>query len=139
MTRLLGKWGHEVTLANNGREALEQVERDTFDLVLMDMQMPVMGGLEATRLIREQEAADPSLGRTPIHALTAAALPEERATALKSGIDGYLTKPLNRPELLALLDRIGKHPAGRAAAARPNGFGDSSRPTDRSQSCSKLL
>ncbi len=106
MIKLLGKWGHDVTLANNGREALDQVGRDAFDLILMDMQMPVMGGLEATRLIREREAADPSLGRTPIHALTAAALPEERAAALESGLDGYLTKPLNRSELLDLLDRI---------------------------------
>jgi signal transduction histidine kinase/CheY-like chemotaxis protein len=111
MTRLLGKWGHEVTLANNGREALEQVERDAFDLVLMDMQMPVMGGLEATRLIRERENADPTSARIPIHALTAAALPEERAAALASGVDGYLTKPLERAELLNLLERLGKIPA----------------------------
>ena len=106
MIRLLGKWGHEVTLANNGREALEHVERDTFDLILMDMQMPVMGGLEATRLIRERERADPTSERLPIHALTAAALPEERATALACGVDGYLTKPLERRELLALLERL---------------------------------
>ncbi|MFB1489684.1 MULTISPECIES: response regulator [unclassified Thiocapsa] len=106
MIRLLGKWGHEVTLANNGQEALEQVERDTFDLILMDMQMPVMGGLEATRLIREREAADPTATRTPIHALTAAALSEERAAALACGVDGYLTKPLDRVKLLDLLERL---------------------------------
>jgi signal transduction histidine kinase/CheY-like chemotaxis protein len=106
MIKLLGKWGHDLTLANNGREALEWFARDVFDLILMDMQMPVMGGLEATRLIREREAADPSLGRTPIHALTAAALPDERTAALESGIDGYLTKPLNRSELLDLLDGL---------------------------------
>jgi CheY-like chemotaxis protein len=137
MIRLLGKWGHEVTLANNGREALEHVESDTFDLILMDMQMPVMGGLEATRLIREHEGANPSLGRTPIHALTAAALPEERAAALESGIDGYLTKPLNRSELIDLLNGIEKHPTGHAT--RPDGSGDSSRPTDSRQSCAKSL
>ncbi|WP_296806410.1 response regulator [Thiocapsa sp.] len=106
MIRLLGKWGHDVTLASNGREALEQVENDTFDLILMDMQMPVMGGLEATRLIREREGADPTSARIPIHALTAAALPEERAAALASGVDGYLTKPLDRIELLDLLERL---------------------------------
>ncbi len=106
MIRLLGKWGHEVTLANNGREALEQVERDTFDLVLMDMQMPVMGGLEATRLIRERECADPTAARIPIYALTAAALSEERAAALACGVDGYLTKPIDRVQLLDLLERL---------------------------------
>lgn len=114
MLRLLGKWGHEVTLANNGREALEQVERDTFDLILMDMQMPVMGGLEATRLIRERQSADTTSARTPIHALTAAALPEERAAALASGVDGYLTKPLDRVELLDLLERLAMAPGKRA-------------------------
>ncbi|SDW77508.1 hybrid sensor histidine kinase/response regulator [Thiocapsa roseopersicina] len=110
MTKLLGKWGHDVTLANNGREALEQAERDAFDLILMDMQMPVMGGLEATRLIREREGADPTSPRIPIHALTAAALPEERAAALASGVDGYLTKPLDRIVLLDLLERLAMAP-----------------------------
>jgi CheY-like chemotaxis protein len=137
MKKLLGKWGHDVTLANNGHEALEWVARDAFDLILMDMQMPVMGGLEATRLIRARENADPMSAPIPIYALTAAALPEERAAALASGVDGYLTKPLNRSELLDLLDRIGQHPA--RPEAQPDGSGDSSRPTDSLQSCAKLL
>ena len=106
MLKMLGKWGHDVTLANNGREALDWVARDTFDLILMDMQMPVMGGLEATRLIRERENADPTSARIQIHALTAAALPDERAAALASGVDGYLTKPLDRVVLLDLLKRL---------------------------------
>jgi CheY-like chemotaxis protein len=78
------------------------------------MQMPVMGGLEATRLIRERENADPTSAPIPIYALTAAALPEERAAALASGVDGYLTKPLDRVELLDLLERLAMAPAGLA-------------------------
>ena len=106
MLMLLGKWGHDTTLAENGQEAVERCERATFDLILMDMQMPVLSGLDATRQIREREAGDLSLGRIPIYALTAAALQEERAAGLAAGLDGYLTKPLNKTELQDLLNRI---------------------------------
>ncbi len=106
MLTLLSKWGHEATLAQNGQEAVDWFARENFDLILMDMQMPVLGGLDATRQIRAREAADPSRPRTPIHALTAAALPEERESGMAAGVDGYLTKPLNKKELLDLLARI---------------------------------
>ncbi|WP_295401289.1 response regulator [uncultured Thiocystis sp.] len=103
MLMVLSKWGHEATLAQNGQEAVDWSERAPFDLILMDMQMPVMGGLEATRRIRDREATAPTPSRLPIYALTAAALPEERAAGLAAGLDGYLTKPLNKKELQDLL------------------------------------
>ena len=104
---LLEKWGHHGVLARNGQEAIDLHEKDNFDLVLMDMQMPVMGGLEATRLIRAREAANPDLARTPIYALTAAALAEEQEAGLEAGLDGYLTKPINKPQLQELFLQIG--------------------------------
>ena len=106
MLLLLGKWGHDTTLAHNGQEAVDWFGRASFDLILMDMQMPVMDGLDATQRIRQQEADNPARGRIPIYALTAAALPEERAAGLAAGVDGYLTKPLNKKELLELFNRI---------------------------------
>jgi CheY-like chemotaxis protein len=72
----------------------------------MDMQMPRMGGLEATRRIRARESANPALPRTPIYAITAAALPAEEAAGLEAGVDGYLTKPINKVQLQDLLARI---------------------------------
>lgn len=111
MLKLLAKWGHRVDLANNGQEALDWFDRGRYDLVLMDMQMPLMSGLEATRLIRVREADNRTLGRTPVHALTAAVLPNERAAGITSGVDGYLTKPLNRSELVKLLIQLGERRA----------------------------
>jgi signal transduction histidine kinase/CheY-like chemotaxis protein len=103
---LLGKLGHNVTLANNGQEAVDWYKRAVFDLVLMDMQMPVMGGLEAIGHIQEWDGGRSPELRTPIFALTAAALPEEREAGMRAGVEGYLTKPINKKELLDLLNRI---------------------------------
>jgi len=98
---LLGKWGHTVVLANNGIEALEQCNLQDFDLILMDMQMPEMGGLEATQLIRAREAL---LGKhTVIVAMTANAMAEDRQRCLDVGMDDYLSKPLNTDKLRAVL------------------------------------
>lgn len=103
---LLGKWGHDFTLAKDGEEAVTLSATHDYDLILMDIHMPVMGGLEATELIRARETSRPGARRLPIHALTAAALPEEREEALKRGVDGYLTKPINKKELMELLDSL---------------------------------
>ncbi|MBY0453593.1 MAG: response regulator [Burkholderiaceae bacterium] len=102
---LLGKWGHEVVIANHGQEALDLFDERAFNLILMDMQMPVMGGLEATRLIRQREAANPGLRKTMIYALTAAALADEQEAGLMAGLDGYLTKPINKKQLQEILNR----------------------------------
>lgn len=97
---MLGKLGCQVQVAAQGAEALEFLEREGFDLVLMDCNMPVMDGYEATRRIR-QSGRWPQL---PIVALTANAMPEERERCRAAGMNDYLAKPFRREELLALID-----------------------------------
>ncbi|MCG2575748.1 response regulator [Dechloromonas sp. XY25] len=99
---LLDKWGHDATLARNGREALDILQASSFDLILMDMQMPVMGGIEATRQIRAGERQR-QLPRTPIVAMTAAAMQGDREACLAAGMDDYLAKPIQAGELQAKL------------------------------------
>ncbi len=102
---LLRKWGHTVVLANNGQEAVDFFASERWDLVLMDMQMPVMGGLEATRLIRASEAPGQ---RTPIVAMTANAMESDRQSCLDAGMDDHLAKPFNAAVLQAMLQRLAK-------------------------------
>ncbi|MNO87400.1 Sensor histidine kinase RcsC [compost metagenome] len=97
---MLAKLGCQVQVAAQGAEALELLEQDAFDLVLMDCNMPVMDGYEASRRIR-QSGRWPEL---PIVALTANAMPEERERCRAAGMDDYLAKPFRREELLALID-----------------------------------
>jgi CheY-like chemotaxis protein len=98
LTRLLERWGQQVTLAVNGREAVILFEKDTFDLVLLDIQMPEMDGFEVTAAIREMETKS---GRhTPIIALTAHALAGQREQCLTRGMDGFVTKPIEPRKLL---------------------------------------
>ncbi len=97
---LLKKWGHQVTIANNGNEALEKLGLEEFDLVLMDVQMPEMDGLTATGLIREKEIEGKDGQHLPIFAMTAHALKGDRERCLEAGMDGYLSKPI-RPQDLA--------------------------------------
>ncbi len=98
---MLTKLGCDVVVSGHGAEALQQLERSRFDLVLMDCNMPVMDGYEATRLIRQ---SGKWLG-LPIIALTANAMPEERERCRKAGMTDYLTKPFHREELVNLLDQ----------------------------------
>ena len=102
--RLLEKDGHRVSLVVNGRTAVEAVEHTSFDLILMDVQMPEMDGLEATALIRQFEGA--LRPRTPIVALTAGAMQSDREDCLAAGMDAYLTKPLRPEELRAAIIRL---------------------------------
>lgn len=90
---VLAKLGHQAVLANNGKEAVMQLAASDFDLVLMDMQMPELDGLEATRMIRSQ--ADKQKSSIPIIALTANALAGDRARVLDAGMNDYLTKPID--------------------------------------------
>jgi two-component system, sensor histidine kinase and response regulator len=117
--RLLEKQGHLVTVAANGRKALEALENATYDVVLMDVQMPEMDGLEATRAIREKEKT--TGGHIPIVAVTAHAMKGDEDRCLAAGMDLYLTKPLRTQELLATLEEITKREgsAGHAADALP--------------------
>jgi CheY-like chemotaxis protein len=97
MTRLLRKRGHQVTVVSDGRSAVDAVSRKDFDVVFMDVQMPVLDGLHATQEIRRAEAG--SHPRVPIVALTAHAMQGDKQRCLAAGMDGYLTKPINPAEL----------------------------------------
>ena len=100
--RTLGKEGHTVVVAENGREALEWLKTETFDVVLMDVQMPQMDGFEATAAIR---AAEEETGRhLPIVAMTAHAMKGDRERCLTAGMDGYVSKPILIEELRKALD-----------------------------------
>jgi signal transduction histidine kinase/DNA-binding response OmpR family regulator len=89
---MLGKMGHRITLATNGLEALEQWRQGDFDLILMDVQMPEMNGLQATIQIRQEEAAG---DHVPIVAMTASAMSEERDRCLAAGMDDFISKPVS--------------------------------------------
>jgi CheY-like chemotaxis protein len=99
--RLLEKRGHRVTVTNNGSQAVRTLEKQPFDLVLMDMQMPEMDGLEATAAIREKERF--SGLHTPIIALIAHAMKGDKERCVAGGMDGYLAKPIRPQELDELL------------------------------------
>ncbi|MEH6580839.1 MAG: YfiR/HmsC family protein [Halioglobus sp.] len=101
---LLGRRGHSVEVANNGAEAVEAVANQTFDVVLMDVHMPVMDGLAATRLIREREQA--SGGHLPIVALTAGATVEDRDNSRAAGMDDFLTKPFRAEQLYSAVEGV---------------------------------
>ena len=102
-TKLLESAGHQVTPAVNGKEALLLFEKMPFDLVLMDIEMPQMDGLEATRLIRSREQQD---HHVPIYALTAHAMSGDRKKCLEAGMDGYISKPIEVDAVLKLVSEI---------------------------------
>ena len=91
-------------IANNGREAVEALERKSFDLLLTDIQMPEMDGFEATRAIREKEKA--TGGHIPIYAMTANLMKDELDLCHEVGMDGYVSKPIQRPVLREVLDSV---------------------------------
>ena len=103
--RLLEKIGCQVTLAVNGQQAIEQLRQQGFDLVLMDIQMPVLDGLEATRQVRAGEAGDERRD-VPIIALTAHAMEGDRERFLASGMNAYLSKPIDSAELYATIEQL---------------------------------
>jgi signal transduction histidine kinase/CheY-like chemotaxis protein len=111
---MLGKLGCEVVVSSHGAEALQQLERGHFDLVLMDCNMPVMDGYQATRLIRQSG----KWSDLPIIALTANAMPEEREHCKNAGMNDYLAKPFHREELVYLLDQWIKAPTLTPQATR---------------------
>jgi CheY-like chemotaxis protein/HPt (histidine-containing phosphotransfer) domain-containing protein len=112
--RILEKRGHRVEVAANGREALAALEREAFDLVLMDVQMPELDGLETTAVLREREQERVAVGgdeagaaaHLPIIALTAHTMHGDRERCLEAGMDGYVSKPIQPAELFAEIERL---------------------------------
>jgi signal transduction histidine kinase/CheY-like chemotaxis protein len=113
VSRMLEPLGHQVEVRDNGRAAVAAVERDTFDVVLMDVQMPEMDGFEATARIRAREQGRAE--HVAIIAMTAHAMKGDRERCLAAGMDAYVAKPVDRRELLAMLARFA--PAAPAATA----------------------
>jgi len=97
--RILTRYGLEVVIVDNGKEAIEKARMEQFDLILMDIQMPGLNGLEAAKKLREEGIT------TPIAALTAYAMPEDRARCLAAGCDDYISKPIDRDELKRVLSK----------------------------------
>ncbi len=124
VNELLKDMNIEVRLADNGEAAVNLVAKNAFDLILMDIQMPGMDGLEATRRIRELER---ETGRTPIIALTAHAMSDNKSKLLLAGMDDYLSKPISENELKHLVQRWARQPlpAGQAKPLRP--FADTAK------------
>jgi two-component system, sensor histidine kinase and response regulator len=119
VTAMLEKHGYGVTCVGNGLEALEAVRSSPFDIVLMDMQMPEMDGLEATRRIRANESGT---GRhLPIIALTARAMKGDREACEAAGTDGYLSKPMRVGELFEMIRRLTGQPAAAQQPVAPAG------------------
>ena len=103
-TKLFEKMGHSVAVAEDGKKALEAMTQGVFDLVMMDIQMPVMDGFEATKIIRNQEQRTGT--HVPIVAMTAHAMKGDRERCLASGMDGYVSKPIDLQELSETIDNL---------------------------------
>ena len=108
VARLLEKRGYAVVTVTDGMEALAALEKETFDVVLMDVHMPSMGGFEATAAIREWERQGPSPPARPIRiiAMTASAMKGDRERCLAAGMDGYVSKPIRDKELFETIEQL---------------------------------
>jgi PAS domain S-box-containing protein len=137
--RLLEKQGHEVVVANNGMEALAALEREKFDLVLMDVQMPEMSGLEAAAAIRKREACrggyGPKGAAVPVIAMTAHAMKGDRERCLDAGMDGYVCKPVRGAELYEAIARVVPTAGSAQETPRPSGAPE----RDEELDCSELM
>jgi CheY-like chemotaxis protein len=117
--RMLEKRGHSVVVVPNGREAVSVLAARSFDIVLMDVQMPEMGGFEATAAIRERERTTGT--HLPIVAMTAHAMKGDREACLEAGMDAYVAKPLRMEEVFETIYRLVGMPIGREAPTRAHG------------------
>ena len=111
--RLLDRWNHQTTIVNDGRQALEALENDSYDIVLMDVQMPVMDGYTTTRKIRNLTSA---IRNIPIIALTAHAIKGDRERCLEAGMDEYISKPIDSEILFNVIEKL-TVPPGKAGAS----------------------
>ena len=106
VTFSLKKFNHEVVIANNGVEAIEHFNQRKFDVILMDIMMPVMDGLEATTKIREIENKNKIEKRTPIIALTANTMDNDRDKCISYGMDEFMAKPFDIEKLNSIFDEL---------------------------------
>ncbi|MZH05557.1 MAG: response regulator [Nitrospinae bacterium] len=105
-TKLMKRRGHDITTVENGLQAYEAFQKDSFDVILMDIHMPVMDGLESTQKIREYEASNPDKPPTPIIAMTANNEASDHETYLNSGMNGIITKPLEIKKVVSQIREI---------------------------------
>ncbi len=117
---VLGQRGHNLQIAEDGRQALGLVREQDFDVVLMDVQMPEMDGFQATAAIRKLD--DPKKARLPIIAMTAHALKGDRERCLAAGMDSYLSKPIKCEELIEVVERLASNGGAQAARLSRGGF-----------------
>jgi len=106
VTFSLKKYNHEVVIANNGVEAIEKFQNQKFDVILMDIMMPVMDGLDATVKIREIEADSGNERRTPIIALTANTMDNDREKCISYGMDEFMAKPFDIEKLKSIFSEL---------------------------------
>lgn len=106
VTFSLKKYNHEVTIANNGVEAIEKFRENKYDVILMDIMMPVMDGLEATVKIREIEKEGNFESRTPIIALTANTMDNDRDKCISYGMDEFMAKPFDIEKLKSIFSEL---------------------------------
>ena len=106
VTFSLKKYNHEVTIANNGLEAVELFRENKYDVILMDLMMPVMDGLEATVKIREEEEINNSDRRIPIIAITANTMDNDRDTCISYGMDDFMSKPFDIEKLHEIFSEL---------------------------------
>jgi CheY-like chemotaxis protein len=104
VVRLLQARGHKVVVVGDGQAALDAIEKESFDLILMDIQMPEMDGLEATRILREREQR--GLRSAPIIAMTAHAMKGDRDKCIEAGMTGYISKPIQPDQLFELMEEV---------------------------------
>lgn len=114
--QVMEMWGHTITTVDNGKEAVQRAQAESFDVILMDVQMPIMDGIEAVRLIRRGESPGAAV---PIIALTADAIPESRARYLEAGCDAVVTKPIEWLVLAREIKRLLERPHNGRIAAEP--------------------
>jgi len=138
--RILEKRGHTTVVASNGKEALKALEGESFDLILMDVQMPEMDGFEATAAIREREESTGE--HIPIIAMTAHAMKGDAELCLDAGMDGYISKPISAEELIKLVEASVTNPAsvkkGEGAQAKPVQGGSGEEVIDREAALARI-
>ncbi len=131
--RVLTKRGHHLEMAVNGREALDAFRNGQYDVVLMDIQMPIMDGFQATEAIREIEHAAGKEPAVPIVAMTAHSMRGDRERCLRAGMDGYLSKPLDLQQLIDVVEAYADPSVGLTAAAIDEPAKTASVPSDETQ------